>query len=68
MVYEEIIARVIKENGAKKLYLFRMKNVIDKLIDFDERSNLNSGEIHYSWVTWCILIELLRLKMAARYG
>lgn len=35
LVYEEIIARVIKANGSRKLYLFRMKNVIEKLMKID---------------------------------
>jgi len=58
---------VIKENGSRKLYLFRMKNVIEKLMKIDE-SSLNGGEITYSWATWCILIELLREKVMSKFG
>ena len=35
LVYEETIARVIKAGGSRKLYLFRMKNVIEKLMKID---------------------------------
>lgn len=67
LAYEEIVVRVIKASGSRKLYLFRMKNVIEKLLKIDE-SSLNGGEITYSWATWCILIELLREKVMAKYG
>lgn len=40
--------------------LFRMKNIIDKLLKMDECYSNNGGEISYSWTTWCIMIEMFR--------
>lgn len=58
---------MIREKGGKDLGIFRMKNVIEKLLKIDENS-LSGGEISYSWATWSILIELLREKVNYKYG
>jgi len=67
LIYEEILSRSIKQYGSKQLYLFRMRNIIEKLLKIDENS-MSGGEISYSWTTWCILIELLRQKINYKYG
>jgi hypothetical protein len=51
----------------KNLRLFKMRNIIDKLLKIED-SSLNGGEITYSWTTWCILIELLKEKVNYKYG
>ena len=67
LVYEETLVRVGQAGGSRRLHLFRMRNVVDKLMRLDE-SSLNGGEISYSWTTWCIVVELFRERIASHYG
>lgn len=61
------MVRVVQAGGSRRLHLFRMRNVIDKLLRVDD-SSLNGGEISYSWATWCVMVELLRERIASKYG
>jgi hypothetical protein len=67
LVYEETLVRIGQKGGSRRLHLFRMRNVVDKLMRLDE-SSLNGGEINYSWTTWCIVVELFRERIATHYG
>lgn len=66
-IYEEVMHQAVKQNGLRDLRLFRMRNIIEKLLKIED-SSLSGGEITYSWTTWCILIELLKEKVTYRYG
>ena len=66
-LYEEVIREAAKQKGLRDLRLFKMRNIIDKLLRIEE-SSLNGGEITYSWTTWCILVELLKEKVDYKYG
>jgi hypothetical protein len=59
LLYEETLTRVGQGGGSKRLHLFRMRNVVDKLMRLDD-SWLNGGEINYSWTTWCVMVEHFR--------
>lgn len=50
-----MLIRLIRQRGSKNLYIFRMRNIIEKLLRIDENS-MSGGEISYSWTTWCIVI------------
>lgn len=67
MIYEDIIGRTVSRKGMKDLHLFRMRNIIEKLLRIDE-SSLSGGEISYSWTTWCIVLELLKERVNFKYG
>ena len=54
---------MIKDRATRQLGLFRMKNIIEKVLNIDE-SYSGGGQIGYSWTTWCIVLELLKNKVA----
>lgn len=67
MIYEYVLGRAMKARGSRDLYIFRMRNIIEKLLKIED-SSMGGGEISYSWTTWCILVELLREKINYQYG
>jgi hypothetical protein len=67
LAYEETLVRVGQGGGSRRLHLFRMRNVVDKLMRLEE-SSLHGGEISYSWTTWCVMVELSRERIATLYG
>ena len=45
------------------MHLFKMKNIIDKLIPIQSSSIDGAGEIVYAWTTWNIIMEMFSLKL-----
>jgi hypothetical protein len=45
------------------MHIFRMKNIIDKLIPIESSSIDGAGEIVYAWTTWNIMLEMFMLKL-----
>lgn len=45
------------------MHIFRMKNIIDKLIPIESSSIDGAGEIVYAWTTWNIMLEMLSIKL-----
>lgn len=45
------------------MHIFRMKNIIDKLIPIESSSIDGAGEIVYAWTTWNIMLEMFSIKL-----
>jgi hypothetical protein len=45
------------------MHIFRMKNIIDKLIPIESSSIDGAGEIVYAWTTWNIMLEMFMMKL-----
>jgi len=50
--------QLIKEGRSQEIAVFRMRKVVEQLLKINEGCN-TGGEISYSWITWCVLVELL---------
>jgi len=55
--------QLIKEGRSQEIAVFRMRKVVEQLLKINEGCN-SGGEISYSWITWCVLVELLSEKIA----
>ena len=62
-LYEFSLKNCILSGFAQDMHIFRMKNIIDKLIPIESSSIDGAGEIVYAWTTWNIILEMFIIKL-----
>jgi hypothetical protein len=45
------------------MHIFRMKNIIEKLIQVESGAVDGAGEIVYAWTTWNVVLEMLLFRL-----
>lgn len=45
------------------MHIFRMKNIIEKLIQVESGGVDGAGEIVYAWTTWNVVLEMLLFRL-----
>jgi len=62
-LYEFLLKVCIVNGFTQDMHIFRMKNIIDKLIPIESSAIDGAGEIVYAWTTWNIALEMLLMKL-----
>lgn len=62
-LYEFFLQNCILCDLAKEMHLFRMKNIIEKLIQVESGAVDGAGEIVYAWTTWNVVLEMLLYRL-----